>query len=255
MSSGAQRKLAPKQLQDCERHKATHVHQPPKVTTEVSHLPPNHQIWFPGEVERESLAAHNAACFMEPLWRLIWSLRRAALIFGTIPGKSESLKVRGRANHPGFLSEHLYPRFQGNSLHGVCVEEPQLSASPEGELNSKELLEIKCPLLGRSGCLEDLFTNRASDEDREHLLPCGPRGRGAASRRYRSACSALAWEHASLWSGIPLNNLLIDRLKNEIILQADLGFVQILDMFSLLPSPFRTWNIWSERLVERRWQM
>jgi hypothetical protein len=40
----------------------------------------------------------------------------------------------------------------------VSVEEPWLSASPDGVLNSKELLEIKCPVMG-TGCdsLDDVF--------------------------------------------------------------------------------------------------
>lgn len=41
-NAGTQRNLAPKRLRDInfEHHKAAHVYQPSKVTTDVSHLPP-----------------------------------------------------------------------------------------------------------------------------------------------------------------------------------------------------------------------
>lgn len=46
----------------------------------------------------------------------------------------------------------------------VSVAEPWLSASPDGVISSNELLEIKCPLLGRSReSLEDLFTSKGFD--------------------------------------------------------------------------------------------
>ena len=63
----------------------------------------------------------------------------------------------------------------------VSVDEPWLSACPDGVLNSKELLEIKCPVMGK-GCdsLDDVFNGKASDvkvvEGTTQQQPHGPHG-------------------------------------------------------------------------------
>ncbi len=45
----------------------------------------------------------------------------------------------------------------------MCASEPWLSASPDGVLNSEELLEIKCPLLKSDESLEDIFRSQRYD--------------------------------------------------------------------------------------------
>ena len=117
---------------------------------------------------------------------------------------SSAKRVPVRASPEKFLQEHLYPRFHGNAatrygkeselvasqwLEGcgysvsrrgtvVSAEEPWLSASPDGVLNTEELLEIKCPVLGKSfESLEDLFSSnghvlhRADRIEAAHLDP------------------------------------------------------------------------------------
>lgn len=95
-------------------------------------------------------------------------------------------KVPIRADPQNFLREHMHPRFHGNAAtrHGsesellasqwlegcgyivshrgtvVSESEPWLSASPDGVLNSEELLEIKCPVLKGDESLEDLFRSQ-----------------------------------------------------------------------------------------------
>lgn len=119
---------------------------------------------------------------------------------------STAKKVPIRGNPQTFVREHLYPRFHGNAAthHGleseayalqwlegygvsisrrgtvVCASEPWLSASPDGVLNSEELLEIKCPFLKSDESLEDLFRSQRYDvkmkEGTPQLQPNGPRG-------------------------------------------------------------------------------
>lgn len=119
---------------------------------------------------------------------------------------STAKKVPIRGNPQTFIREHLYPRFHGNAAthHGleseasalqwlegcgftvsrrgtvVCASEPWLSASPDGVLNSEELLEIKCPLPKSDESLEDLFRSQRYDvrmvEGKPQLQPNGPRG-------------------------------------------------------------------------------
>jgi len=89
-----------------------------------------------------------------------------------------------------FLREHLLPRFHGNTAtrYGqeneevayawmescgflvekrgtvVSVTEPWLSASPDGVVNSTELLEIKCPVLAKNcASLAEVFSSKLTD--------------------------------------------------------------------------------------------
>ena len=120
---------------------------------------------------------------------------------------SSAKRVPVRVSLKTFLQEHLYPRFHGNAatrygkaselvasqwLEGcgysvsrrgtvVSAEEPWLSASPDGVLNTEELLNIKCPVLRKSfEFLEDLFSSKTSDlrmvEGAFELQPHGPYG-------------------------------------------------------------------------------
>ncbi|XP_041837800.1 uncharacterized protein LOC121637659 isoform X2 [Melanotaenia boesemani] len=119
---------------------------------------------------------------------------------------STAKKVPIRGKPQTFIREHLFPRFHGNAAthhglqgetsacqwleaHGfavshrgtvVCVNEPWLSASPDGVLNSEELLEIKCPLLKSEESLEDLILSQRYDvkmvEGTPELQQKGPRG-------------------------------------------------------------------------------
>ncbi|XP_073702954.1 uncharacterized protein [Garra rufa] len=106
-----------------------------------------------------------------------------------------------------FLREHLFPRFHGNSATrygqeneelarawiestGYAVEkrgmvvsckEPWLSASPDGILNSSELLEVKCPFLCKNSThLAELYSSKISDlkmvDGIPQLQPKGSRG-------------------------------------------------------------------------------
>lgn len=85
---------------------------------------------------------------------------------------AKKVPVRAGTNSNKFLCEHMYPTFRGNyaTNYGkekeltacnqlkeqginithngtvVSVEEPWLSASPDGTIDSCELLEIKCPV-------------------------------------------------------------------------------------------------------------
>lgn len=60
----------------------------------------------------------------------------------------------------------------------MCASEPWLSASPDGVLNSEELLEIKCLLLKSDESLEDLFRSQRYDVKMVEGTPQpnGPRG-------------------------------------------------------------------------------
>eukprot|EP00064_Thunnus_orientalis_P005544 superscaffoldBa00000547_g5558 len=102
---------------------------------------------------------------------------------------STAKRVPTRGNPQNYIRQHLYPSFHGNAAthHGiesealafqwlqnrgyvvtrrgtvVCAGEPWLSASPDGVLNSEELLEIKCPFLTGNESLEDLIRSQRYD--------------------------------------------------------------------------------------------
>lgn len=118
---------------------------------------------------------------------------------------SSAKKVPVRGNPLNFLQHHIYPRFHGNEAtrHGVagealavkwleecgftvarsgtvlCPSEPWLSASPDGLLNTGELLEVKCPFLRDGEDLEGVFQKRFDVKMVDgvpQLQPNGPRG-------------------------------------------------------------------------------
>lgn len=100
---------------------------------------------------------------------------------------AKKVPVRAGTNSEKFLCEHFYPRFRGNyaTNYGkekeetacnqlkeqginithmgtvVCGAEPWLSASPDGIINSCELLEIKCPVPNKNHqTLSELLSQR-----------------------------------------------------------------------------------------------
>lgn len=119
---------------------------------------------------------------------------------------STAKRVPTRGNPKNYIRQHLYPSFHGNAAthHGiesealafqwlqnrgyvvtrrgtvVCAGEPWLSASPDGVLNSEELLEIKCPFLTGNESLEDLIRSERYDvkmvEGKYQLQKNGKRG-------------------------------------------------------------------------------
>ncbi|XP_042264553.1 uncharacterized protein LOC121895458 [Thunnus maccoyii] len=119
---------------------------------------------------------------------------------------STAKRVPTRGNPQNYIRQHLYPSFHGNAAthHGiesealafqwlqncgyvvtrrgtvVCAGEPWLSASPDGVLNSEELLEIKCPFLTGNESLEDLIRSQRYDvkmvEGKYQLQKNGKRG-------------------------------------------------------------------------------
>lgn len=119
---------------------------------------------------------------------------------------STAKKVPTKVSSQNYIKNRLFNTFQGNKAtrHGmeseelaikwveslghivsrrgivVCENEPWLSASPDGVLNSQELLEIKCPLPEDNDSLENLFKKPNYDvqmkEGKLVLCENGPRG-------------------------------------------------------------------------------
>lgn len=120
---------------------------------------------------------------------------------------AKKVPLRVSTKPDNFVREHLFPRFHGNSAtqHGqeneevalawiessgyvverkgmvVSCKEPWLSASPDGILNSSELLEIKCPFLSKNSThLAELFSGKLTDlkmvDGIPNLQPKGSRG-------------------------------------------------------------------------------
>lgn len=113
----------------------------------------------------ELLTTETELQAMSLLWHDARKLRLTASTAKRVPRKNTTDPQK-------FLTEHFYPTFKGNTatLHGqkceklaiqameargytverkglvVCSHEPWLGASPDGILDSKELLEIKSPL-------------------------------------------------------------------------------------------------------------
>ncbi|KAL2103352.1 hypothetical protein ACEWY4_000220 [Coilia grayii] len=139
---------------------------------------------------------------------------------------STAKKVPVRANPLSFLQHHIHPRFHGNEAtrHGVagevlavqwleecgftvarsgtvlCPSEPWLSASPDGFLNTGELLEVKCPLLKENEDLQDALSrcDMKMVDGLPQLQPNGSRGfytqvqLGLFCTRLRG-CKLLVW--------------------------------------------------------------
>lgn len=120
---------------------------------------------------------------------------------------AKKVPVRASTKPDNFLREHLFPRFHGNTAtrYGqeneevayawmescgfivekrgtvVSVTEPWLSASPDGVVNSTELLEIKCPVLTKNcASLAEVFSSKLTDvkmvDGVPQLQPNGSRG-------------------------------------------------------------------------------
>lgn len=117
------------------------------------------------------------------LWHSARKLRLTASSAKKVPSKAST-------NPDKFLAEHLYPSFRGNYatnygkenevvacntlkeqgmsiIHRglvVSVQEPWLSASPDGVIDSSVLLEIKCPVPNKLySTLLDRLTQNGSD--------------------------------------------------------------------------------------------
>lgn len=117
----------------------------------------------------------------------LWFDARKLRVTGS---SAKKVPVRASTRPENFLREHLFPRFHGNTAtrYGqeneevayawlescgfvvekrgtvVSVTEPWLSASPDGVVNSTELLEIKCPVLTKNcASLADVFSSKFTD--------------------------------------------------------------------------------------------
>lgn len=136
---------------------------------------------------------------LSQLWHDARKLRLTASTSKRVPKRSTT-------NPQKFINEHLHPTFTGNTAtkYGtesedkaiqfmeaqghtverrglvVCPDHPWFGASPDGILDSTQLLEIKCPLKGITS-LTEFLDQSTSDirclEDGNYLiLPNGPRG-------------------------------------------------------------------------------
>ncbi|XP_015260755.1 PREDICTED: uncharacterized protein LOC107105150, partial [Cyprinodon variegatus] len=117
----------------------------------------------------------------------LWFDARKLRVTGS---SAKKVPVRASTRPENFLREHLFPRFHGNTAtrYGqenekvayawlescgfvvekrgtvVSVTEPWLSASPDGVVNSTELLEIECPVLTKNcASLADVFSSKFTD--------------------------------------------------------------------------------------------
>lgn len=136
---------------------------------------------------------------IEPLWHDARKVRITASTASKVPQRETTDPAK-------FLSEHLYPKFQGSvaTRYGkeseglakeqirergcivmdrglvLCAGDPWLAASPDGIINNK-LLEVKCPItLSACTSLNDALTATNQDirvEGGQYIVnPKGPRG-------------------------------------------------------------------------------
>lgn len=151
----------------------------------------------PAQVEK--LSEETQIQSASQLWHDARKLRLTASTAKRVPKRSTT-------NPQKFLSEHLHPTFTGNTAtkygkeneekaielmeaqgHTVerrglvlCPDHPWFGASPDGILDSTQLLEIKCPLKSSTSLAEFLSQPtgdiRCLEDGSYFILPNGPRG-------------------------------------------------------------------------------
>ncbi|XP_029924026.1 olfactory receptor 7A10-like [Myripristis murdjan] len=168
----------------------------------------------PAQIEK--LTEETQVQSASQLWHDARKLRLTASTAKKVPKRS-------RTNPQKFLNEHLHPTFTGNTatnygkeneekaiqlMEGqghtverkglvVCPDHPWFGASPDGILDSTQLLEIKCPLK----CpIADFLSRpngdiRCSSDGNYVIFPNGPSG------YYLQSCKLVIWtptEHLEL---------------------------------------------------------
>ena len=128
-----------------------------------------------------TIEQHTKEQSEEQLWH---DMRRVRLTAST----AKKVPVRPTTSPDKFLADHLHPTFHGNSAthHGtvseevarrslmdqgfnidmrglvLCDGEPWLAASPDGIINTDQLLEIKSPVLGKNKTLTEALAKLRS---------------------------------------------------------------------------------------------